>query len=158
MNRLACLLLAAALPAAAAPDSGIPLPPGYRDWQLITVAHEAGDFSDLRAVLGNAAAIKAFRKDQRPFPDGTIIARLAWRYESSAQNNAVFGQSQSFVSGAPTNVQLMVKDSKKYAQTDGWGFAQFDAAKPVAPAALSSCFPCHHRISEQDLVFSRYAP
>jgi hypothetical protein len=152
-----------AVPLLCGADTGTPgvpqsLPAGYRDWALITVAHEAGNFDDLRAVLGNDAAIKAFRQEQHPFPDGTVIARVAWQYESSAQNNAVFGRSQSFVAGAPTNVQLMVKDSKKYAATDGWGFAQFNDGKPVEPAALTSCFPCHRQIKVRDLVFSHYAP
>ena len=61
----------------ASPIFGIKVPPGYRDWPLISVAHEAGNLNDLRAVLGNDAAIKAYREGKLPFPDGTIIARLA---------------------------------------------------------------------------------
>jgi Cytochrome P460 len=59
------------------PISGVKIPPGYRDWRLISVAHEEGNLNDLRAVLGNDAAIKAYREGKLPFPDGTIIARLA---------------------------------------------------------------------------------
>jgi hypothetical protein len=44
------------------------------------VAHEEGNLNDLRAILGNAAAIKAFREAKLPFPDGTIIARFTWSY------------------------------------------------------------------------------
>jgi hypothetical protein len=157
-RRIACLVLAAPLLCAADQGSDIKLPPGYRDWRVITVAHEEGSLNDLRAVLGNTVAIKAFRKDRRPFPDGTVIARLAWQYQSSPQNNAAFGRSQSFVAGAPTNVQLMVKDLKKFAATGGWGFAQFNDGRPVGPADLSSCFPCHRQLKDQDLVFSHYAP
>ena len=62
----------------AAPIYGIKLPPGYRDWKLISVAHEEGNLNDLRAVLGNDVAIKAYREGKLPFPDGAIIARLAW--------------------------------------------------------------------------------
>src|SRR5271168_4077384 len=119
------------------------LPPGYRDWRLISVAHEAGDLNDLRAVLGNDVAIKAYREGKLPFPDGTIIARLAWSYVPSEENNKVFGRDQSFVAGAPINLQLMVKDSKKYAATGGWGFAQFKEGKPVDEGPLRTCFPCH---------------
>src|SRR5271163_4738625 len=96
----------------AAPIFGIRIPPGYRDWKLISVAHEAGNLDDLRAVLGNDTAIKAYREDKLPFPDGTIIARLAWSYVSSEENNKVFGRAQSFVAGPATNVQFMVKDSR----------------------------------------------
>src|SRR6195256_1471470 len=107
------------------PIFGVKIPPGYRDWRLISVAHEEGDLNDLRAILGNDVAIKAYREGKLPFPDGTIIARLAWSYIPSEENNKVFGQSQSFVAGSATNLQFMVKDSKKYAAMGGWGFAQF---------------------------------
>jgi len=104
----------------AEPIFGIKMPAGYRDWKLISVAHEAGSLNDLRAVLGNDVAIKAYREGKLPFPDGTIIARLAWNYVPSEENNKAFGRTQSFVAGSATNVQFMVKDSKKYAATGGW--------------------------------------
>ena len=83
------------------PLFGIEIPPGYRDWTLISVAHEAGDLNDLRAILGNDVAIKAYREGKLPFPDGAIIARLAWDYTPSEENNKVFGRAQSFVAGFP---------------------------------------------------------
>jgi len=83
----------------AAPIFGIKIPPGYRDWKLISVAHEEGNLNDLRALLGNDVAIKAYREGTLPFPDGTIIARLAWSYVPSEENNKVFGRAQSFVAG-----------------------------------------------------------
>ena len=55
----------------------VKIPPGYRDWRLISVAHEQGNLNDLRAILGNDIAIKAARERTLPYPDGTIIARLA---------------------------------------------------------------------------------
>ena len=142
----------------AAPIFGIKIPLGYRDWKLISVAHEAGKLNDLRAVLGNDVAIMAYREGKLPFPDGTIIARLAWNYVPSAENNKVFGRDQSFVAGPPTNVQFMVKDSIKYASTGGWGFAQFKDGKPDASAALKTCFPCHEPVKARDFVFTQYAP
>jgi len=63
------------------------------------VAHEEGNLNDLRAILGNDVAIKTYREGKLPFPDGTIIARLAWNYVPSEENNKVFGRSQSFVPG-----------------------------------------------------------
>ena len=143
----------------AAPIFGIKIPPGYRDWKLISVAHEEGNLNEFRAVLGNDVAIKAYREGKLPFPDGTIIARLAWSYVPSEENNKVFGRPQSFVAGSPTNVQFMVKDSNKYASTGGWGFAQFKNGKPDADEALlKTCFPCHEPIKARDYVFTRYAP
>jgi hypothetical protein len=142
----------------AAPIYGIKLPPGYRDWKLISVAHEEGNLNDLRAVLGNDVAIKAYREGKLPFPDGAIIARLAWTYVPSEENNKVFGRTQSFVAGPPTNVQFMVKDSKKYAETGGWGYAQFKDGKPDGKADLATCFPCHVPVKARDFIFTSYAP
>jgi hypothetical protein len=140
------------------PVFGITIPPGYRDWKLISVAHEEGNLNDLRALLGNDVAIKAYRVGKLPFPDGTIIARLAWSYVPSEENNKVFGRSQSFVAGSATNVQFMVKDSRKYAATGGWGFAQFKDGKPADEALLKTCFPCHEPVKARDFVFTHYAP
>ena len=133
------------------------IPPGYRDWSLISVAHEEGNLNDLRAVLGNDIAIAVYRNSELPFPDGTIVARLAWSYVSSEENNKVFGRSQSFVAGPPTNVQFMIKDGKKYASTGGWGFAQFNDGKP-ADIKVQDCYSCHVPVKARDFVFTRYAP
>ena len=133
------------------------IPSGYRDWGLISVAHEEGNLNDLRAVLGNDLAIKAYREGKLPFPDGAIIARLAWNYVPSEENNKAFGRPQSFVAGSPTNIQFMVKDSKKYAATGGWGFAQFDDGNP-AHVVAPDCFACHVPAKAQDYLFTHYAP
>src|SRR5580692_9001634 len=140
------------------PASSIKIPPGYRDWRLISVAHEAGDLNDIRALLGNDMAIKAYREHRLPFPDGAVIARLAWSYVPSEENDKVFGRDQSFVAGAATNVQFMIKDSKKYAATGGWGFAQFTGGKRVNEAASGACFSCHEPAKADDFVFTHYAP
>jgi hypothetical protein len=142
----------------AAPIFGVKIPPGYRDWKLISVAHEEGNNNDLRAILGNDIAVKAFREGKLPFPDGAIIARLAWNYVSSEENNKIFGRPQSFVAGAPINVQFMVKDSKKYATTGGWGFAQFKDGIPADEALHKTCFPCHQPFKAGDIVFTHYSP
>jgi len=143
----------------AAPIFGVGIPPGYRDWKLISVAHEEGNLNDLRAILGNDIAIEAYREGEPPFPDGTIIVRLAWSYVPSEENNKAFGRRQSFVAGPPKNgVQFMVKDSRRYASTGGWGFAQFEDGKPADEAVHETCFPCHKAIESRDLVFTRYAP
>jgi hypothetical protein len=142
----------------AAPVFGVKLPSDYRDWKLISVAHEEGDLNDLRAILGNETAIKAYRNHVRPFPDGTIIARLSWSYISSEENNKAFGRFQSFVAGPPINVQFMVKDSGKYAETGGWGFAQFKDDKPAGEEVHKTCFACHQSTKAQDYLFTHYTP
>jgi cytochrome P460 len=146
-----------------ADDSGAPIfvtkiPLGYRDWRLISVAHEEGNLNSFAAVLGNDVAIKAYREGKLPFPDGAIIAALHYGHVTSEENNKVFGRSQSFVAGLPTNIQFMVKDSMKYAATGGWGFATFRGGKPSDAASMKTCFPCHNQIKTRDLVFTRYAP
>jgi hypothetical protein len=55
-------------------------------------------------------------------------------------------------------VRTMVKDSKKYATTGGWGFAQFKDGKPADEALLKTCFPCHVPVESRDFVFTRYSP
>jgi hypothetical protein len=143
----------------AAPIYGVTLPPGYRAWRLVTVAREQGKLDDVRAVLGNDAALRAFRQGTRPYPDGTVMARVAWSYVSSPDDDRVLGDSVSHVAGTPKNgVQIMVKDSRKYASSGGWGFAQFDDGKPAAESVQATCLGCHSAARARDFVFSRYAP
>jgi len=162
MKRITWLLLATVI-VLLADDSAAPIfvtqiPPGYRDWKFVSVAHEEGSLHSIGAVLGNDVAIKAYREGTLPFPDGAIVAALHYKHVPSAENDKVFGQAQSFVAGPATNIQFMLKDSKKYAATGGWGFATFIDGKPSAAAAMKSCFPCHAQAKATDLVFTRYAP
>jgi hypothetical protein len=134
------------------------IPPGYRDWKLISVAHEEGNLNSFAAMLGNDIAIKAYREGKLPYPDGTIIAALHYGHVPSAENNKVFGRLQSFVPGPPTNIQFEVKDSKKYAATGGWGFGSFTPdGKPGNETQMKTCAPCH-AMASRDFVFTRYAP
>jgi hypothetical protein len=134
-------------------------PAGYRDWRVISVAHEEDDLHSFAVVLGNDIAIAAYRAGTLPYPDGSIIAALHYRHAASDENNRIFGKEQSFVAGTPTNIQFMVKDSKKYAATGGWGFAHFNNdGKAADEQFMQSCFPCHQKIQSRDLVFTKYAP
>jgi cytochrome P460 len=148
---------------AASPIYGVTIPDGYRDWKLIAVNHLlfAGKSDQLRAQLGNDIAIKAFKEGALPFPDGAIIAAIHWTHVPSESNNNVlngpFPGTQSFVVGSPINVQFMVKDSKKYAATGGWGFADFKDGKPGDKALHEKCFACHVPAKDHDYVFTHYA-
>lgn len=146
-------------PASASPVYGVKLPAGYRDWKLISVAQENGKNNDIRAILGNDIAVKAFRSGNRPFPDGAVIVRLAWRYQSSPRNDAVFPSPQSFVAGAPINVQVSVKDSKRYKDSGGWGYGQFEEGYANQDEKLTrSCVACHSKLdAPADFVFSDYS-
>src|SRR5271168_4576768 len=156
----------------AAPIYGVKIPDGYRDWRLISVKRltgkqltgAGGELKQLRAELGNDLAIKAFREGTLPFPDGAIIAALHWNEDSSDADNQALaagfptaGLKSSFA-GAAVNVQFMVKDSKRYAASGGWGFADFTKGKPGDEALHAKCFPCHAPAKDRDYVFTRYAP
>ena len=179
MNRIALLLIgvvalagAATFMAAAsghadqesAPIYGVKLPAHYREWKLIAVNNleVAGKTDQLRAQLGNDVAINAFKEGKIPFPDGTIIAAIHWTRVRSEDNSNVlagaFPGAQSFVVGSSLNAQFMIKDSKKYAATGGWGFADFKGGQPGDKALHETCFPCHAPAKDHDYVFTRYAP
>ena len=137
----------------AAPIFVTTIPPGYRDWKVVSVAHEEGDLNDIRAILGNDVAINAYRAGKLPFPEGTIIGRIAWNYIPSEENNKAFGRPQSFVAGAATDfyLQFMVKDSKKYAATGGWGYSSFDKdGKPSPESAMKTFFTCLQAVNGRD--------
>ena len=137
----------------ASPIFGVKVPADYRQWELVAPSHEAGDFNELRGILGNAVAIEAYRKGTLPFPDGAMLAKLAWKREPSAEFPG------AFVPGHSTTVQIMVKDSKKYASTGGWGFGRFIDGKAVDRAQHETCFACHQaHVKDHDFVFTRFAP
>lgn len=159
--------------AARATANDFKIPPEYRDWKLISVAILGSPFNDIRAKLGNNLAIGAFREAKIPFPDGAMIARLAWKQVQSEVNNNAFRQdpsaehlspaalqkllNTSFGAGPPTNVQFMIKDSKKYPSTGGWGFFQFTNGRPNH-VVQSNCFACHAPGRATDFVFTLYSP
>jgi Cytochrome P460 len=149
------------------PIYGVAIPPGYRDWRLISVKQligEGGKLKQLRAQLGNDIAIKAYREGKLPFPDGSIIAALHWNEVSSDADNKVLAEGfpgrglESSFAGDAVNAQFMVKDSKKYAASGGWGFADFTNGKPGDLALHQKCWPCHQPGKDRDFVFTRYAP
>jgi hypothetical protein len=151
----------------ATPIYGITIPAGYRDWRLISVKQltgAGGKLKQLRAELGNDIAVTAFREGKLPFPDGSIIAALHWNEDSSDADNQVLAAGfpglglKSTFAGSAVNVQFMVKDSKKYANSGGWGFADFTNGKPGNEALHKTCFPCHVPAKDHDYVFTRYAP
>jgi len=142
----------------------VKIPAGYRDWKTIAVNNllVPGKLDPLRAQAGNEIALKAFKEGKVPFPDGAIIVAIHWTRVLSETNDKVldgaFPGAQSFVVGSPVNIQVMVKDSKKYAATGGWGFADFRDGKPGDQALHETCFPCHVPAKDRDYVFTHYAP
>jgi hypothetical protein len=143
----------------ASPIFGVTIPARYRHWELVAPSREAGRLDELRAILGNDVSMKAYREGKLPFPDGAILVKVAWKEVPSVEDDRAFGQFQAFVPGRATTVQIMVKDSKKYSSTGGWGFGRFIDGKPVDEAQHRTCFPCHAANAKgHDFVFTRYAP
>lgn len=150
---VACHAAGERSPKPASPIYGVTLPDGYRQWELIAPSLEAEPLNELRAIVGNPIAVEAYRKGTLPFPDGAILVKLAWKRTPSAEFES------ATVPGAATTVQVMVKDSKKYAATGGWGFGRFIDGKPADEAQHRTCFACHQaRVKNHDYVFTRYAP
>lgn len=150
---LADTVNAGAEPGPAAPVYGVQLPAGYRDWPLIAPAQEAAPLDELRVVVGNATALHAYRNQIRPFPDGSVLVKRAWKHEQSADF------ASASVPGAATTVQVMVKDSRRYASSGGWGYGRFVDGRPVDEAQHRSCHACHAaRVKDRDYVFTHYAP
>jgi hypothetical protein len=150
-------LLFSAFPAATASDisvapTGVTIPKGYRNWQVVAPS-QRDDMDQLRVILGNDIAMKAYRAKTLPFPDGAILAKLIWKRVKSAEFD------NTFVPGEPVRVEFMVKDAKKYAGTGGWGFGRFVNGKPADEKQHGTCWPCHQaNVKEHDWVFTRYAP
>lgn len=136
----------------ASPIYGLTMPEGYRQWQLIAPAVEGAPLNEIRAVLGNDIAIKAYKDGTLPFPDGTILTKLAWKHVQSPEFES------ASVPGAATTVQFMVKDSVKYKDSGGWGFGRFVNGQPVDEKQHQTCLGCHQaRVKDHDLVFTRWA-
>ena len=137
----------------ASPIYGVTIPDGYRRWELIAPALEDDPLNELRAVVGNQTAVDAYQAGTLPFPDGTVLVKLAWKRQRSTEFEA------AAVPGVATTVQVMVKDSQKYPATGGWGFGRFVNGRPVDAAQHETCWGCHEAlVKNHDFVFTRYAP
>jgi Cytochrome P460 len=138
---------------------------GYEDWQTIAVSHN-GD--KLATILGNPAMIEAYKAgfpgNGKPVPDGARMAKIHW---IAKKDEAQPGEP--IVPGALHDIDFMVKDSKRFADSGGWGWAQFDydpASDTFKPADTSSTppqehdakcgFACHTIVAAKDYVFTAY--
>jgi Cytochrome P460/Haem-binding domain len=124
----------------AAPN-GIAFPSEYKNWKVVSTT-DRFDNQTIRAVLGNDVAIKAVAENHmNPWPDGATFAKVAWR-----QTGAFF------------QVEFMIKDSRKYAATLGWGFARWRGVdlKPYGKDAnfANECVGCHTPLRKSDFVYT----
>jgi len=137
---------------------------GYEGWQVIAVSN--GGL--LAVILGNPAMIEAYKAgapgNGKPFPNGARMAKIHW---NPKKNEAEPGQP--LVPSSLHDVDFMVKDSKRFADSGGWGYAEFeydaasDSYKPGTTADQppqandAKCgFACHTLVKAQDYVFTAY--
>jgi hypothetical protein len=130
--------------------NGIEFPLGYKDWKTIS-STERFDNHTMREILGNDVAIQAIAKNEiNPWPDGTVFAKVAW---SEAPEEAGVVRAGDF-----KQVEFMIKDSKKYAATAGWGWARWVGAnlQPYgkSPGFSRECVSCHTPVSQNDYVYT----
>ena len=130
--------------------NGIAFMPEYKTWKTISTT-ERLDNQSIRLVLGNDVAIKAIETRQiNPWPDGTIFAKVAWNRLADGHGEVRTGQFKQ--------VEFMIKDSKKYASTLGWGFARWRGAdlQPFGNDAnfVRGCVGCHNPMRDNDFVFT----
>lgn len=144
---------------------------GYEDWQV--VAPSLTDAQNvIRVIVANPVMIKAYREgvpgNGKPFPDGSKVVKIEWkpRKLTSAPFSA---NTPDTVPGDLAQVEFIVKDSKRFADTHGWGYAMFvyDAASgEFAPATTASHPPvghdakcgaaCHTLAASTDYIFTAY--
>lgn len=135
--------------------NGIELPQAYKDWKVINVSHRT-DNQTLRLILGNPIAIQAARSGQiNPWPEGSILGKVVWKDSEHPQWQA------ATVPDGLIHSEFMVKDSKKYAKTGGWGFARWKGMKQIPHGEEASfeqkCFSCHQAAKSTDWVFTQPA-
>ena len=145
-------VLAADANVAPAPN-GISLPEGYKNWRLVAPSYRS-DKNHIRAILGNDIAIEAARTGKtKPWPDGAILAKLAWKIKADEHFPV------ATVPGEFVQAEFMVKDAKKYTATGGWGFARWlgKEQKPYGQDAnfVQECFGCHTPVKANDYVFTQ---
>jgi hypothetical protein len=145
----------AAEPAVAASPNGITLPSGYRNWRLIA-SSQRNDNNTLRVILGNDTAIAAARTGNTdPWPDGTILCKLVWKDTIHEHWDS------AVIPGEFVHAEFMVKNSGKYPETGGWGFARWTGMdqRPYGKDAAfaQECFGCHTPMKSNDYVFTHPA-
>jgi hypothetical protein len=153
-------LLCAALVGAADQNTmpspnGITMPEGYRDWKLIASSHRS-DNNTMRVILGNETAVSAARKGRtNPWPEGSVLAKMVWKNEQHEK------WPSAAIPGEFVHAEFMIKNSRKYESTGGWGFARWKgmSQKPYGKDSsfVQECFGCHTPMKDNDYVFTHPA-
>ena len=138
---------------------------GYETWQVVSVSQGAGNL--MAVIVANPVMIKAYQAgipaNGKPFPDGSKMAKIHWNPKKMETFPA------ATVPGTQHDVDFMVKDSKRFADSGGWGWAVFDydaasdtftpgtlAGKPPQGNDAKCGFACHTTVKTRDYVFTDY--
>jgi hypothetical protein len=138
---------------------------GYEDWQVISVSHN-GD--KVALIVGNPAMIEAYKAgvpgNGKPFPDGAMMAKTHWMAKKLEDQ-----PGGPVAPGTLHDVDLMVKDSKRFADSGGWGWGEFEydnASDTFRPGDTNDSppqehdakcgFACHTIVADKDYVFTAY--
>jgi hypothetical protein len=130
---------------------------GYEDWQTVSVS-QTGEL--IEVILGNPAMINAYRAgvpgNGKHFPDGAKMAKIHWKAKKSAEAPA-----PTTVPDTLDDIDFMARDSKRFPDTGGWGYAQFNydaASDTFAPLGSDAkCgYGCHTIVAAKDYVFTAY--
>ncbi len=143
------LISAANLPVS---PNGIAYYPDYMKWKVIAPSYRE-DKGHIRIITGNETAVAALHAGKNPLPDGSVLAKVAWK----AEKHPSFPDAT--VPGAFVQVEFMVKNATKYKNTGGWGFARFvgNELKPYGkdPGFVNECFQCHMPVANNDYLFTK---
>ena len=142
-------------PFAAADDARVAYPEGYRNWVhvksgVIGPAHaQFAVTGGFQHIYANPEAMTGYRT--RAFPEGSIVA---FDWLEMRENNGAFAE------GPRRQVDVMVKDTKRFASTGGWGFQRFVKSTTELAAAPTpqQCFACHDNLKKDGLILSQYRP
>jgi hypothetical protein len=170
---LATLATAAAISASPPDKYGLKVPNGlafadfrgYEDWPAVAISENGGMIA---VIVANPRMIQAFKAgapgNGQPFPDGSRMAKIHW---TPRKNEAAPGTPT--VPGTQHDVDFMVKDSKRFADSGGWGYAEFEydaASGTFRPGTTSDSppqgndakcgFACHTLVKSRDYVFTDY--
>ena len=144
---------------------------GYEAWQLIAPSdpNDAGGCGTspapgcIKAILGNPVMIKAYSEgipgNGKPVPDGAVMAKIEW-----AKKKTTAPPYPATLPGGLSEVSFMVKDSKRFPRTNGWGYATFKYDKASgnwepfgdSPSFANKCHACHTIVQARDFVFTEY--
>jgi len=135
------------------PSHGISYPTGWESWAAIAVSHRT-DNNTIRVILGNEVAVKAARSGvTNPWPDGSILGKVVWK-DTQLEN-----WKAATVPGELVHAEFMFRESEKYSETHGWGWARWVGLEQTPfNKGAQVCISCHTPVQDRNWVFTDPAP